>query len=88
MYDILIHKRVGKSLKDTPKNILMRFALIVEALRINPVPWREFDVRKIRGSDDTYRIRIGDYRVIYFFEKENKRIHILRFEMRDKVYKR
>ena len=45
------------------------------------------DVKKIRDSEDMYRIRIGSYRIIYVFEKENKNIHILRFDTREKIYK-
>ncbi|MBU7046412.1 MAG: type II toxin-antitoxin system RelE/ParE family toxin [Theionarchaea archaeon] len=80
MYDILIHKKAVRSLTNTPEGVLKKFDLILETLKINPVPWKEFDVKKIRDSEDMYKIRIGNYRIIYVFEKENKNIHILRFD--------
>ena len=88
MYDILIHKKAVKSLINAPDGVLKKFALVLEALKTNPVPWREFDVKKIRDSEDMYRIRIGGYRIIYIFEKKNKNIHILKFDTREKIYKK
>ncbi|HEC88419.1 MAG TPA: hypothetical protein ENI52_03790 [Thermoplasmata archaeon] len=34
-----------------------------------------------------YRIRIGKYRLIYFVDKNNKMIHILKIETRQKAYR-
>lgn len=41
-------------------------------MKIDPIPWKECDVKKIEGEENTYRIRVGDYRVIYSLEKENR----------------
>ena len=41
----------------------------------------------IKGIEDTYRIRIGGYRVVYYIEKDKGRIHILKLETREKIYK-
>ena len=88
MYDILIHKKAVRSLTNTPERVLRKFYLILEILKTNPVPWKEFDVRKIKDSEDMYRIRIGSYRIIYVFDKENMNIHILKFDTREKIYKK
>jgi mRNA interferase RelE/StbE len=77
-----------RSLTNTPEGVLKKFALIVETLRISPVPWKEFDVKKIRDSENMYRIRIGSYRIIYILEKENMNIHILKFDTEEKIYKK
>ena len=88
MYKIVVHKRVAKILKNTPKSYLRSLSAVLEALKINPVPWRDFDLKKIEGAENTYRIRVGNYRVVYFIEKEKKTIHILKFEHRGKIYKK
>jgi len=67
---------------------LCPLSALLEALKTNPVPWRDFDLKKIVGAENTYRGRIGDYRVVYFIEKEMETIHILKFELRGTVYKR
>ncbi len=86
MYKIVIHRRVAKELKTLQKAHLRKFSELVETLKTNPVPWRDFDIRKIEGSEDTYRVRIGDYRVIYYIDKLSKMIHILKLERRSKIY--
>ena len=88
MYKIVVHKNAAKKLKTSPKAHVRKFALLLENLKINPLPWRNFDLKRIEGTENTYRIRIGDYRIIYFVEKEKVTIHILKFERRAKVYKR
>ena len=88
MYKIVIHNKVAKRLKTVSKSHLRSLSALLEALKTNPVPWRDFDLKKIVGAENTYRGRIGDYRVVYFIEKERETIHILKFELRGKVYKR
>jgi mRNA interferase RelE/StbE len=84
----VIHNKVAKRLKIVSKSHLRTLSALLEALKTNPVPWRDFDLKKIVGAENTYRGRIGDYRVVYFIEKERETIHILKFELRGKVYKR
>jgi len=86
MYRVVIHRRVAKELKTLQKAHLRKFSEFVETLKTNPVPWRDFDIRKIEGSEDTYRVRIGDYRVIYYIDKSSKTIHILKLERRSRIY--
>ncbi len=86
MYKVVIHRKVAKELKTLQKAHLRKFSDFVETLKNNPVPWREFDIRKIEGSEDTYRVRIGDYRAIYYIDKSNKTIHILKLERRSRIY--
>ncbi len=72
--DILIHKKVKKSLRDAPRGIFNKFNSTVETLKANPIPWKGCDVKKIEGEENTYRIRIGNYRIIYSLEEEDKKI--------------
>ena len=45
-----------------------RVLLVLEALSQNPAPVPEYDVRKLAGMHDTYRIRIGEIRIEYEVE--------------------
>ena len=45
------------------------------------------DVRKIRG-EEAYRRRIGDYRVEFILDLEERTIAILRISHRRKAYKK
>ena len=86
MYEVVIHKKVSKELKRVPETYLRNFSALVNVLKTNPVPGRNFDIKKIKGAKGIYRVRIGDYRVVYFVDKENQTIHVLKFERRKKVY--
>ncbi len=86
-YAVLVHKKVAKNLKDLPEIHTNKFVGLIDVLTSNPFPWKQFDLKKIEGSEDTYRIRFGKYRVIYYVDKRQKKIHVLKFEIRGKVYK-
>jgi len=61
--------------------------MVLEALSQNPAPAPEYDVKKLAGMHDTYRIRIGEIRIEYKVYWEFKRIGILRIEFRGRAYK-
>ncbi len=86
-FEVLLHQKLAKNLKNIPTNHLKKFAELIEILKINPYPWKEFDLKKIEGSEGSYRIRFGKYRVTYYVEKKHKTIHILKFEFRKKIYR-
>lgn len=87
-FKVIIHKKVEKTLESlTPKH-LEQFIKLIDNLEINPFPWKNFDLTKIEGAEDTYRIRFGTYRVVYYVDKEQKTIHVLKFDLRKRVYKK
>jgi len=56
----------------------------VESLTENP---RKQGVRKLVGSDHTYRLRIGNYRVVYEIIDDILFIEIVRVKHRKDVYR-
>ncbi|MEA3281646.1 MAG: type II toxin-antitoxin system RelE/ParE family toxin [Euryarchaeota archaeon] len=46
------------------------------------------DVKKLKGEKDVYRIRIGDFRVLYRTIPEDEVILIFRVDKRSRVYGR
>jgi len=51
MFKVVVHKNVVKQLKNLKKSHLKKLADVLETLKTNPVPWKEFDVRKIEGEE-------------------------------------
>ena len=43
------------------------------------------DIKKLRGYENMYRLRVGDFRII--FEKEGGNYHIIKIDNRGNVYK-
>ncbi|MEW6042303.1 MAG: type II toxin-antitoxin system RelE/ParE family toxin [Elusimicrobiota bacterium] len=57
----------------------------IESLAENPFPIQS---RKMKGSESSYRLRVGDYRVIYQVDTENKIVTIYHVRHRKDAYKR
>jgi len=67
-----------------PKTITERIVKHIVSLGDNP---RLYGTRKIVGSKDDWKMRIGDYRVIYEISDENKIVRIFRIKHRKDVYR-
>jgi len=80
---IRFSKRAERSLKKQGRENSAKILRRIENLKSNP--WA-LPYRKLKGHEGIYRIRCGDFRVIYFVEKSKREIRILRIERRGKVY--
>jgi mRNA interferase RelE/StbE len=56
-------------------------------LRLEDDP-RPADVEKLSGSTNLWRIRVGDYRVVYGVDDPSRTVEILRVAHRSDVYRR
>ena len=45
-------------------------------------------VKKLQGSQHTYRIRVGDYRIVYSVEEQVLLIEIIRIGHRKEIYRK
>ncbi|MCL5031563.1 MAG: type II toxin-antitoxin system RelE/ParE family toxin [Bacteroidetes bacterium] len=84
-YKILWKKSAAKELKNIDKQIIPKIISTVESLSKNPFP---LGVKKLSGAEFNYRIRVGDYRIIYSFYKKELTIEIIRVGHRRDVYKK
>jgi mRNA interferase RelE/StbE len=73
-----------KDLRKIPPRDVQRIVEAVEALADEPFP---FGVEKLKGAERTYRIRVGDFRVIYEVFADTKVIEIERVRNRKDVYR-
>jgi mRNA interferase RelE/StbE len=74
-----------QELKNLPRQIVGRIVNAVEQLSTEPYPT---GVRKLVGSEHSYRIRVGDYRIIYSVMASALIIEIIRVGHRRNVYRR
>lgn len=77
-------KSTRKDLRKLPSATVDRIIGAVEGLGENPFP---HGVEKLSGSDHAYRIRLGDYRVIYEVVAESKLVEIQRVRRRRDAYR-
>ena len=79
-----IPKSVKKELEALPRQIGERVVAAVRKLTVDPRP--EGCV-KLAGFRDTYRIRVGDYRVVYEIHDLILRVLLLKVGHRREVYR-
>ncbi len=84
MYRILIERSAEKDLAGIPRQAHDRIIAVIQALRTNPRP---VGCRKLVGSKNDWRLRVGDYRVIYEIADEIRIIRINRVRHRRHVYR-
>ncbi len=84
MYNISIKKTASKELERLPNKTIILITNSIYTLSTEPRP---IGCKKIKGSKmDLWRIRIGDYRVIYSVDEEVKIIDIKKVGHRKDVY--
>ena len=87
MYEVILSNQSIKQMKKLPKYVKSKIRTILKVLEEYPVPAMKYDVKKIKGEEFTYRIRVGKYRLIYEIKEEEKEIRILGISHRKKAYR-
>ena len=85
MYKVYFKKSAAKELSRLPIAVIKRIQKVVIQLEINLFPGNS---RKLEGLESFYRIRVGDYRVVYLVEKTVKIVTVTKVGHRREVYKR
>lgn len=81
---VLISKSALKELMSIPEK---ERELIKDRIsKLAFFPLARLDVQKLRGYEDVYRLRIGEYRVIFEYQKQERSIRILKIGKRENVY--
>ena len=74
-----------KDLRKLPPHAVERIVAEVELLGDEPFAHGS---EKLAGSEHTYRIRVGDYRVVYEVFADSKTVEIQRVRHRKDVYRK
>ena len=82
-YKIEIRRSAEKELRHIPKPDLKRIVQKIAALADNPRPT---GVQMLKGEDRYYRIRQGDWRIIYEVDDRGGTITIIKIGHRREVY--
>jgi mRNA interferase RelE/StbE len=83
-YKVIFKPSVQKDLRSLPQSVVARVFKVIEALKDEPIPRKSI---KLAGAEQLYRTRIGNYRVIYGVDKDNKQILIHYVRHRQDVYR-
>lgn len=83
-YEIVFKPTAEKSFAKLTKTEQLRIITAIESLAFNPRP---NGVKKLKSILNLYRIRIGDYRVIYEINDNVLVINVVKIGHRKEVYK-
>jgi len=87
LFKIEAKKRVLKTLRDLDRDRKNRIKEALLILSNDPLPFKKLDVIKLKGYENTYRIRIGGLRIVYEVNWDEKKIIIHFVGPREKAYK-
>ena len=82
-YRITIKRSAAKELEDIPRKNLRRIVKRIRALAEDPRPQGS---QKLSGQEH-YRVRQGNYRIVYSVDDEDSRIDIVKIGHRREVYR-
>ncbi len=83
-YSIALTHTAEKQLRKLPKKELPRIVQALEMLSFTPLPQGR---RKLSGHSNTFRVRVGIYRIIYEILGQRLIIKILKIGHRKDVYR-
>ena len=83
-YRVEVTPAARRDLAKLPQDVLRRVDAHILALAENPYPP---GAKRLQGDEGFFRIRVGDYRVIYMVERGRLVILIVRVRHRREVYR-
>ena len=85
MYRVFLERAAEKDLKSLPSRLHNRIIDALQKLTREPRPR---SCRKLTGGDNDWRIRVGEYRIVYEIDDTAKIIRVNRVRHRREVYRR
>ena len=84
-YSVEVKPSARKELEALPDNVLARVVKKMDSLPYAPRP---AGCKKLKGFKDQWRVRVGDWRVVYIIDDAAKLISVTRIAHRREVYER
>lgn len=82
-YLVKLKRSAEKELEHLPEKIHDRIVAALIALKNNPLP---VGAKKLHGREG-YRIRVGDYKILYVVDDSKQKIEVFSVAHRHEVYK-
>ncbi len=83
-YRLQLKPSVEKDLRTVPKGTLQRPIARIEGLAVEPLPRQSV---KLTGAEHLYRIRVGDYRIIYSVDHDARLVTVHYVRHRKEAYR-
>jgi mRNA interferase RelE/StbE len=83
-YRVLLRPAAIRDLEKLETKIKSRVERVMDALAENPRPR---GAKKLAGFNDEWRVRVGDYRVLYVINDRDKSLTVARVAHRSEAYR-
>jgi len=84
LHEVYLERAAEKDLKKLPGEIFQRIITHIKSLAETPRP---SGCRKITGTKNDWRIRVGDYRIIYEVDDNLQVVKVMRVRDRREAYR-
>jgi len=85
MHKIIYSKEASKVLRHIPKNTALIILKKIEDLALNPYA-KNHNIKKLKGVEG-FRLRVGDWRILYHIHNDILQIYIVTIAPRGGVYR-
>lgn len=83
-YELYVERHAEKDLNKLSPSLFSQITAKIKELAVNRHPKGS---RKISGSRKDWRLRVGDYRVLYEIDSRAKTVTIMRIKHRKEIYR-
>jgi mRNA interferase RelE/StbE len=83
-YIVSFRRSAQKELEAFPKDLISRVLPKIEELAVEPRP---DGCKKLKGQNNHWRVRVGDYRVIYSVDDDSRNVEIINIRHRSQAYR-
>ncbi len=84
MYRVKVHRDVEKFLRKIPKHDAERIREKILSLK-DPFSTKPV---KVKGEENTFRLRVGKYRILFFIDEDQKIVIVSKVDKRERAYDR
>lgn len=83
-YEVRVARRAARSLASLERREQQRIRAALDLLADNPRPP---NCVAMQGEDSVYRVRVGDYRIVYEVQDSVLIVHVVRIGHRREIYR-
>jgi len=82
-----VKRKAIRDLERLPKDYRLKVLEVLDRLRTDPILFRSYDLKKLKGLEDTFRIRLGNLGIVYTIVWSSRAIIVHFIGPREHAYK-
>jgi len=86
MYKVKYHKNVVKFLQKQDKKVVKKIVDFFDEIK-KSLDFENYDVKKLKGFENSYRLRISKYRIIFTIKNNELLIEVIKADSIGDIYK-